>query len=460
MSNLEPELADWQQYYPTYIFKERDILLKEYEMASNNVASQEKVFVNAANILFVLITIMGSLLIGYFQHKPSLVEIFTLRSLTFILFANLFLSWLTIRYFSERQKSIAFDSRKIVVLRKMLGLDYGTNQLVLPNYRLEGASNPFYIKLFPGWFTITAYPFWIITLLTCSILSFLLPYFVVSLNEYFVDKLRIVIFHQNFDTLNLSYIFVAITGTFYAYSFRKNLFDSNESLTLIISSILSKFLRVRLSDSFEHILYRAKLAHYELVRLNYDVTTLEKYLIRIEDRTFYKNKGISPKSMIRAIWNYIKRRKMSGASTLTQQLVRSLFIIDYHKTYRRKVLEIFLAFWAYSKISKKSILEIYIHAVRFEKGVIGIIPALSHFFPDLKSKVISNAQAFFLVERISNIHSTLLLNRLKALINDMKEQKLLTTKEITELKLIYQHQVTEKRIIIKDNIAFEKWIKE
>ena len=196
------------------------------------------------------------------------------------------------------------------------------------------------------------------------------------------------------------------------------------------------------------------------MRLKYNASSLEKFLIRIEDRTFYKNKGISPRGIIRAIWEYIKRKKISGASTLTQQLVRSLFIIDYNKKIRRKVLEIFLAFWAYNKIPKKDILDIYIHAVRFEKGVIGIIPALSHYFPDLKSKFISNAHAFFLVERISNIHSSLLLDRLKILISDMKEQKLLTIEEISELKMIYREQVNSKRIIVKDNRSFEKWINE
>jgi penicillin-binding protein 1A len=460
LSDSISEIEEWQQYYPTHSFKERDVLLKEYEMASNNVATQEKVFVNAANILFVLITILGSFLVAYFQYKPTLIELFSLKTLALILFAILFLSWLTIKYFSERQKSIAYDSRKIVVLRKMLGLDYGANQLVLPNQRLEGATNPFSIKMFPGWFTMTAYPFWIMILLTCSILTFLLPYFIISLNKYFVDELKLVIFQQNLSVFPLSYIIITILVILYAFSYRKNLYDSNESSMLIFSIILSKILSVKLTDSFEYILYRAKLAHYELLRLKYDVSALEKYLIRIEDRTFYKNRGISPRSIIRAIWEYIKRKKISGASTLTQQLVRSLFIIDYHKKIRRKILEIFLAFWANKKIAKRDILDIYIHAVRFEKGVIGIIPALSHFFPDLKSKVISNAQAFFLVERISNIRSSLLLDRLKILIKDMKEQKHLTIEDISELKLIYRTQVNSKRIIVNDNRSFEKWINE
>ena len=188
-------MEEWQQYYPTHSYKERDVLIKEYEMASNNVSSQEKVFVNAVNILFVLITIFGSFIVAYFQYKPILIQLFSLKTMVLLLIVILFLSWLTIRYFSERQKSIVFDSRKIVVLRKMLGLDYGANQLVLPNQRLEGASNPFSIKMFPGWFTLTAYPFWIMILLTCSILAFLLPYFIISLNKFIVDELKLVIFY-------------------------------------------------------------------------------------------------------------------------------------------------------------------------------------------------------------------------------------------------------------------------
>jgi hypothetical protein len=81
MNEQPQDQHKWQQYYPTYIFRDRDIVLKEYETASNNVLSQERVFVNAANLLLVIATVVGSAFVAYVQFKPDLSEILRLRSL-------------------------------------------------------------------------------------------------------------------------------------------------------------------------------------------------------------------------------------------------------------------------------------------------------------------------------------------------------------------------------------------
>jgi len=106
MKDSSLQQPEWQQYYPTYHFKKRDVLLKEYEAASNNVLSQERVFINATNLLLVVATIVGSGFVAYVQYKPNVSEIVSLRSLCIVSILLSSFSWLTVRYFADRQKSI------------------------------------------------------------------------------------------------------------------------------------------------------------------------------------------------------------------------------------------------------------------------------------------------------------------------------------------------------------------
>jgi penicillin-binding protein 1A len=54
--------------------------------------------------------------------------------------------------------------------------------------------------------------------------------------------------------------------------------------------------------------------------------------------------------------------------------------------------------------------------VRYEKGVIGLAQAIKYFFGDLKQHVLTAEESFFLVERLSNITSTVNWDRVKHLI--------------------------------------------
>lgn len=51
----------WQQHFPTYTFKNRDVALEEYKTAAKNLESEERVFLNATNIAIISATGLGSL---------------------------------------------------------------------------------------------------------------------------------------------------------------------------------------------------------------------------------------------------------------------------------------------------------------------------------------------------------------------------------------------------------------
>lgn len=115
-----------------------------------------------------------------------------------------------------------------------------------------------------------------------------------------------------------------------------------------------------------------------------DVDELPDYVVRAvidtEDRRFYKHGGFDYIGFIRAMSvNVIKRRYAQGASTLTQQVAKNLFLTK-EKSIRRKVQEFLLARWLEKHFSKKQILEIYLNRVFFGSGAYGINVAAKRFF--------------------------------------------------------------------------------
>jgi len=122
---------EWQQYYPTYKFRKRDVLLKEYESAMANVESRERVFLNLANLILIVATILTPFIVAII-NKPAMLgfgQALPFRAVMSLIVIIAIFPLLAIHYFAERQKSIVFDSRKVVVLRKMLGLDLAHNNL-------------------------------------------------------------------------------------------------------------------------------------------------------------------------------------------------------------------------------------------------------------------------------------------------------------------------------------------
>jgi len=423
---------EWQQYYPTYSYKKEEIVLKEYELSSNNILSQEKVFTNATNFTLLSATIIGSF-VGYLFQDENIMAIFI--SLEYIIPALVILFTFPIfmiKYFADRQKSIVFDSRKLVVLRSMLGLNYGSQQLVLPNWRMEGATNPFVIKQFPGWLTSTSYPFWIVTIFSSIIL-----YFLTSVIHQIIPALK--------NPLIFSTGITAIWTMFLMYLYRKELFDTHESYLLIFAKIISKVIRLRLASNIEYVIYRARLSKFEIRRLNIELDEIKRILVQIEDKTFYQHTGWSFKSTLRAFLsvNPIIRKlvgigRKSGGSTISQQLSRTLFIADYHKTIRRKIVEIILAKWLDSKLTKDEILEIYLGSVRFGVNTFGLPAAIKHYLKDSpKNHKLSASQSFFLIERVSNVSNNIMVDRLKVLLKQLLDEGIITFDHVKEIKKLY-----------------------
>lgn len=99
-----------------------------------------------------------------------------------------------------------------------------------------------------------------------------------------------------------------------------------------------------------------------------------------EDLDFFKHRGISLKGILRSIYLNLKIRKLEyGGSTITQQLVRNLFL-NQKKTLTRKINEIILALKIEQKYSKEEILTYYLNTIYYGQGNLGIKAAASYYF--------------------------------------------------------------------------------
>lgn len=102
--------------------------------------------------------------------------------------------------------------------------------------------------------------------------------------------------------------------------------------------------------------------------------------ISAEDRNFYSHFGIDPTAVLRALIANIKEREIAqGASTITQQLARNLFLTP-ERSFKRKIKEMLLAIKIERTFSKDKILEMYLNYIYLGQGAYGVEAASRIYF--------------------------------------------------------------------------------
>lgn len=102
--------------------------------------------------------------------------------------------------------------------------------------------------------------------------------------------------------------------------------------------------------------------------------------VAIEDQRFYDHSGIDIRSIMRAVYrDIIAMSKVEGASTITQQLAKNLFLHN-EKTWSRKIKEAMAAIYMERNMSKDEILELYMNEIYFGHGIYGIETASNFYF--------------------------------------------------------------------------------
>ncbi len=117
--------------------------------------------------------------------------------------------------------------------------------------------------------------------------------------------------------------------------------------------------------------------------------------IAIEDKNFYQHHGFDYLRILKSLYiNFIHGKTLQGASTISQQLSKNLFL-SFEKTWSRKMKEAWLTIQLETQYDKDEILEAYLNTINYG-GIYGIENA-SHYYFHKSAKDLSLAQASMLV---------------------------------------------------------------
>lgn len=178
-------------------------------------------------------------------------------------------------------------------------------------------------------------------------------------------------------------------------------------------------------NSFAEVIYLEDLPYY-----------VPAAVVDVEDRRFYTHFGFDVISFTRAMMvNIVKQRYAQGASTITQQVAKNLFLTP-QKNIKRKVQELLLAFWLESKFSKEQILTLYLNRVYLGTGTYGIEAAANRYFGK-SSRDLSLKEAAILAGMLKAP------SRYNPLVNPEKAQ----SRAAVVLQLMFDHgTITEKEM--------------
>ena len=135
-----------------------------------------------------------------------------------------------------------------------------------------------------------------------------------------------------------------------------------------------------------------------------DATRISKYafiaVVASEDQLFYQHYGFDVDAIYRAYDRYQQGGKLRGASTISQQVAKNLFLSPARNV-GRKVLEVWFTLLIELLWSKQRILEMYLNIAEFGDHIYGIEAASQHYF-NLPAKQLTASQAALLAATLPN----------------------------------------------------------
>ena len=111
---------------------------------------------------------------------------------------------------------------------------------------------------------------------------------------------------------------------------------------------------------------------------------LPRAVVAVEDRRFYDHLGVDPEGVARAAWTDLRAREVQeGGSTITEQLMKNLFVPEgerFEVSFRRRFVQSALAFSYERHHTKREILTAYLNTVYFGNGAYGAEMAAQRYF--------------------------------------------------------------------------------
>ncbi len=175
----------------------------------------------------------------------------------------------------------------------------------------------------------------------------------------------------------------AVLGFIYTYSIYRE--AKSDFKKLVNVNILPVPTRVYASDGT--LIAKFGLQNRIPVKLSQVSPYMRKAILAAEDARFYEHGAISIRSIVRAlIVDITHGRIIEGGSTITQQLVKNLYLTP-SKTLKRKIKEAILAYKLEKELTKNQILQLYLNTVYFGNGAWGIQSAAETYFDKPASKL-------------------------------------------------------------------------
>ena len=165
-------------------------------------------------------------------------------------------------------------------------------------------------------------------------------------------------------------------------------------VALGIGAVVAAYLMIDIPKPNDRAVQQASVLYYSdgktemdrIATVNRESVTLDQIpkpvqhaFLAAEDRSFYDNRGVSPKGIFRAISGALAGQNRGGGSTITQQYVKNYFLTQ-DQTLDRKGREILLSVKIDGELSKDQILENYLNTIYFGRGADGIQTASKAYF--------------------------------------------------------------------------------
>ncbi len=176
--------------------------------------------------------------------------------------------------------------------------------------------------------------------------------------------------------------------------------------------------------------------------------------VAVEDRTFWENYGFDFMGIMRVCYNYIASNgeDVSGASTITQQVVKNIYLSS-EVSIERKAVELLAATYLTKKYSKEDIMEFYCNDIYFANGYYGIESASQGYFSKSVSELTLSEVAYLCaIPNSPTYYDPLLypenvLIRRDVILDDMLEMGFISEEE-------YQEAITEEIVLSPMSIEY------
>lgn len=136
----------------------------------------------------------------------------------------------------------------------------------------------------------------------------------------------------------------------------------------------------RVSNKGEKFTFMAGPRNRKYVGMSQIPKTLKFAILELEDDRFYQHNGFDFEEIRSALSSYVEYgRRLRGASTISQQLVKNLYLTP-ERTLKRKLAEALITEKLELTLSKSQILEIYLNSIDWGRGLFGIQEATQYYF--------------------------------------------------------------------------------